>query len=53
MINSTQDDWRALCAAAAREHDPEKLISLVDQILQTMEDTKRNTAREQPHDSVS
>jgi hypothetical protein len=35
-INRT--DWRELCAAAAKELDSEKLISLVNQILQEFDE---------------
>jgi hypothetical protein len=32
------NDWRELCAAAAEEFDSEKLINLVNQILQALEE---------------
>lgn len=31
-------DWRELCAAAVKEPDSEKLVSLVNQILQAFEE---------------
>lgn len=34
MTDPAQNTWRELCAAAAKEPDPEKLFSLVNQILQ-------------------
>jgi len=32
------NDWRELCAAAAEEFDSEKLINLVNQILQAFDE---------------
>jgi hypothetical protein len=37
MSKQKQGDWRELCAAAANEPDPEKLASLIDQIIQAMD----------------
>jgi hypothetical protein len=39
-------DWKQLCAAASREPDSEKLVSLVQQILQAFneQDEKKNPA---------
>ncbi len=34
MSDDNRANWRELCAAAAKELDSEKLISLVNQILQ-------------------
>jgi glucose-6-phosphate dehydrogenase assembly protein OpcA len=41
MVESNRD-WRELCAAAADEPDSEKLISLVDRILQAFDDRDKN-----------
>ncbi len=35
---SKRDSWRELCAAASEEPDSEKLMSLVNQILQALEE---------------
>jgi hypothetical protein len=41
MTESKGKDWRELCAAAAEEPDSEKLVSLVNQILQTFDERDR------------
>jgi hypothetical protein len=38
VAESNRKDWRQLCAAAAEEPDSEKLISLVNQILQALDE---------------
>ncbi len=38
MADSKCKDWRELCAAAAEEPDSEKLVSLVNQILQAFDE---------------
>ena len=38
MAESKGKDWRELCAEAAQETDSDKLISLVNQILQAFDD---------------
>jgi hypothetical protein len=38
MAESKGKDWRELCAAAAQEPDSEKLVSLVNQILQAFDE---------------
>jgi hypothetical protein len=43
-------DWRDLCAAAVEEPDPEKLVSLVNQILQAFDEGDRKIAAHTPHD---
>jgi hypothetical protein len=38
MAENDGKDWRELCAAAAEEPDSEKLVSLVNQILQAFDE---------------
>jgi hypothetical protein len=38
MAKGNSRDWRELCAAAAQESDPEKLSSLVSQIIQAIDE---------------
>ena len=38
MAESKGKDWRELCAEAAQEPDSDKLISLVNQILQAFDE---------------
>jgi hypothetical protein len=38
------EDWRELCAAAAKEPDSDKLFSLVIQILKAFDDQKGATS---------
>jgi len=38
MAESNQEDWRELCAAAAKEPDSDKFFCLVDQILKAFDD---------------
>jgi hypothetical protein len=45
MTESYAKDWRDLCAAAAEEADPEKLVSLVRQILQALDERDRQMNR--------
>ena len=40
-----EKDWRELCAAAAEEPDSEKLISIVNQILEAFDTRDRAVAR--------
>jgi len=47
MVIGKGSDWRELCAKAAEEPDSEKLISLVNQILQALEECDRKLLR--PH----
>jgi putative NADH-flavin reductase len=37
MPESKTSDWRELCAAAVKEQDAERLISLVDQIIAALD----------------
>jgi hypothetical protein len=41
MVEPCGKDWRALCAAAARESDSDKLADLVQEILQAFDDRDR------------
>ena len=50
MAEGKQAEWRELCAAAAKESDPERLASLVDQIIQAI-DGQLATARHQTYRS--
>jgi hypothetical protein len=38
MAESNRKDWRELCAAAAKEPDSEKVVSLVHQILRALDE---------------
>lgn len=38
MAECDGKDWRELCAAAAEEPDSERLVSLVNQILQVLDE---------------
>jgi len=44
MTENHEQDWRELCAQAAREPDSEKLVGLVNQILQVFEDRDKAQA---------
>lgn len=37
MTNSKSNDWRELCAAAIKEQDAQKVILLVDQIIEAVD----------------
>lgn len=37
MPESKTSDWRELCAAAVKEQDAERVISLVDQIIAALD----------------
>ncbi len=39
----TSDDWRALCELASKEKDPEKLIDLIMQINQALEESHQKS----------
>lgn len=43
-MESSKTDWRELCVAATKERDPEKLFSLVDQILQALDTQEHSFA---------
>jgi hypothetical protein len=44
MAESKGKDWRELCAAAAQEPDSEKLVSLVNQILQAFDERDQKSS---------
>ncbi|MFZ0802462.1 MAG: hypothetical protein WBQ09_09645 [Terriglobales bacterium] len=41
---SSEKDWRELCAAAAKEPDSEKVVSLVHQILRAFDERDQAVA---------
>jgi hypothetical protein len=41
MAHSSGKDWRELCAAASEESDSERLLSLVNQILEALDECDR------------
>ena len=41
MVASPERDWRELCARGAEEPDSEKFVSLVNQILQALDECDR------------
>jgi hypothetical protein len=43
MSESKRDDWRELCAAAAKEPDSDKLVSLVNQILDVLDERQKQS----------
>ena len=53
MAESKRKDWRELCAAAAKEFDPEKLAFLVHQIIQELDESKRTTLARSAADPAS
>ena len=42
-------DWRELCEAASNEHDPEKLMALVQQLNAVLEQQERETLTRRRH----
>jgi hypothetical protein len=51
MTESDGKDWREFCAAAAEEFDAARLLSLVDQILQALDEADRPTTSPKTQDS--
>ena len=49
MAGNNTKNWRELCAAAAKEADSEKLISLVQQIIQALEENDQQIERRRDH----
>jgi hypothetical protein len=48
MSNGTQKDWRELCAAVSKETDPTKLSSLVQELIEALDQDEhawRHTVR--------
>ncbi len=39
MAESIRNDWRELCAAAIKEQDGAKLVRIVDQIIEAIDQT--------------
>jgi len=52
MAEAEGKDWRKLCAAAASELDPDKLVALVDQIIQALDENQRITKAGQTSPAV-
>jgi hypothetical protein len=48
MAENNRADWRELCAAAAKEPDSEKLVSLVNQILDVFDDRQKESPFSNP-----
>lgn len=46
--DSKDNEWRRLCAIASKEQDPEKLTSLVNQILEALDEQESKLARSEP-----
>jgi predicted MarR family transcription regulator len=51
MAESTEKHWRALCAAAAQEPDSEKVASLVNQILEALDEHREIIRTDRPSQS--
>jgi hypothetical protein len=47
------DDWKELCKAASREQDPQKLLELVEQIDQALEQCENGLKEKTPSPGVS
>ncbi len=43
-----KENWRELCAEAANEPDPERLASLVDRIIQVMDEARQRITGDRP-----
>jgi len=43
MAQSSGKNWRELCAAASEESDSERLVSLVNQILEAFDESDRES----------
>ncbi len=52
MANN-QEKWMELCAQAAREQDPEKLMELISQINQILEAKERRLKGEAPREGTN
>jgi hypothetical protein len=53
MAESNGRDWRDLCAAAAKEPDSEKLVSLVNEILKAFDDRPEGLLSSDPIEGCS
>jgi hypothetical protein len=49
MVESKGKDWRELCAEAAEEPDSQRVVSLVNQILQAFDDCDQNATAVSRH----
>ena len=47
-MTNERKNWRELCQAAAKEHNPEKLLRLVTELNDTLEKMKRKEREVQP-----
>lgn len=45
MAERQRKDWRELCVAAAEEPDPQKLASLVRQLVQAIDERNQKSPR--------
>jgi 7,8-dihydro-6-hydroxymethylpterin-pyrophosphokinase len=45
MEGPNQERWRDLCAQAATEHDPEKLLELIKEINNLLEEKRQRLSR--------
>lgn len=53
MPEKKRKDWREPCAAAAAESDPEKLASLVHQIIEALDESRQQARFQDKADLVS
>ncbi len=48
-----QKDWRELCAALVNETDPDKFDSLVERLINALDEwTKARTSLDMPHEAI-
>jgi hypothetical protein len=40
MISFEKHDWKEICEAASKEHDSEKLMALVSELMKALDDRK-------------
>jgi hypothetical protein len=48
-----RERWLELCEKAANEHDPQKLLMLVEEINRLLEEKSKRLAANKPADSVT
>ena len=53
MAEGDREDWRELCAAAAKEPDSDKLFCLVDRILKAFDDGQEHLVPAGPLENCS
>jgi hypothetical protein len=51
MIGANEERWKILCAQAAKEQDPKKLVELVTEINNLLEAKRKRLAGEDPEKS--